>query len=316
MVNAASNYAAILDLVSLSLVLTRGSETDGTDIVLTNGDRIIGENLAGTGGAITIRAGNTLLGNGAGGSVDIQAGSAAGVGNGGGVSLVASGAPSSGAGGTVTLTAGSSSTGAAGSIILSGGSSPGGTAGAIVLTPGPAGAVTGLVEISQGGLQFIERAAVPGTSIAAGQGRLWVRNDSPSALVFTDDSGRDTVLHISQRVDSLASPLITGSAAGNGGTVDFSIAVSVNFGEMKQLRVTVDTGTCASATVQFYRDAARTDLIYEALNVDPSIQFVDRNSATMRGDDGSFLESQTLYGRIANNDPGAATFDVGLVFWG
>jgi hypothetical protein len=42
---------------------------------------------------------------------------------------------------------------------------------------------------------------------------------------------------------------------------------------------------------------------------------VDRNPATMMGDDGSALASNTMYGRITNNDAGAATFDVELVFW-
>lgn len=44
-----------------------------------------------------------------------------------------------------------------------------------------------------GGLRFIERGAVPAAPIA-GRGFLWVRNDAPNVLVFTDDAGTDTVL--------------------------------------------------------------------------------------------------------------------------
>lgn len=51
---------------------------------------------------------------------------------------------------------------------------------------------TGLM-LQEGGVRFIERAAVPAAPVA-GQGYLWVRNDSPNVLVFTNDAGADTVL--------------------------------------------------------------------------------------------------------------------------
>jgi len=43
------------------------------------------------------------------------------------------------------------------------------------------------------GVEFIERAAAV-RSIPSGRGLLWVRQDSPSVLVFTDDTNVDTVL--------------------------------------------------------------------------------------------------------------------------
>lgn len=49
------------------------------------------------------------------------------------------------------------------------------------------------LELNRGGLLFNERAAVPAAPGAA-KGYLWVRNDAPNVLVFTDDAGTDTVL--------------------------------------------------------------------------------------------------------------------------
>jgi len=43
------------------------------------------------------------------------------------------------------------------------------------------------------GLQMTEQAAAPKT-LVAGEGVIWVRNDAPNVLVFTDDTNTDTVL--------------------------------------------------------------------------------------------------------------------------
>jgi hypothetical protein len=125
-----------------------------------------------------------------------------------------------------------------------------------------------------------------------------------SGITTTASTGQ--VLAYDNRGDALT----TGSATASGGTVDFDFDVVVSYGEMKFLRVVT-----ADATVQFFRDSGRTDEIYDAENVDPSTQYTDRNPATMMGNDGSNLASNTMYGRITNNDAGAATFDVELVFW-
>lgn len=41
---------------------------------------------------------------------------------------------------------------------------------------------------------FVESATVPGGVPGAGGAKLWVRDDGPNVLIFTDDSGSDTVL--------------------------------------------------------------------------------------------------------------------------
>jgi hypothetical protein len=109
-------------------------------------------------------------------------------------------------GGNITLTGGDNNGGngrIGGSINLVGGdliSNPNAfsTAGDINITPGDAGAssgVDGRVYIhGSGTLAMLERAAVLPTYTtgpSAGYGRLWVKNDTPNALMFTDDTNVD-----------------------------------------------------------------------------------------------------------------------------
>lgn len=57
--------------------------------------------------------------------------------------------------------------------------------------------------IDSGGSRFtnttgnvlIEQSTVPGGNPSSGHGTLWVRNDSPNVLVFTNDAGSDTVIN-------------------------------------------------------------------------------------------------------------------------
>jgi len=80
-------------------------------------------------------------------------------------------------------------------VLVAGGSNPGITvdntagSGASAVFDGGAG-----VQLSPVLHLTSEAAAVPGGVPAAGEGKLWVRNDIPNVLVFTDDAGSDTVL--------------------------------------------------------------------------------------------------------------------------
>ena len=143
-----------------------------------------------------------------------------------------------------------------------------------------------------------------------------VQYRTTNTIANSSGTGGSTSGIIREKLDTRGSATTTGTATGAGGTVDFTIAAGAAYVTMQFLRVTVATGTCADATVQFFRDAARTDEIYDAENQDPSTQFTDRNPATMVGNDGSALASNTLYGRITNNDAGDATFDVEVILWG
>ncbi len=122
-----------------------------------------------SGGDVTIAAGNTGTRNAPGGVLDLSAGNSNGAGS----------QPA----GDVIITAGNQINGATG-----------GVGGNINLTPGTSATTTdGIVDLTRSGIQFQEQAAR--TSVpAAGKGQLWVRNDAPSVLVFTDDDGVDTSL--------------------------------------------------------------------------------------------------------------------------
>ena len=76
-------------------------------------------------------------------------------------------------------------------------------------TSNVAAAATSCLEIGQGAsapsidllgtvgpmIQFQEVSAVPGGLIVAGKGRLWVKDDAPNVLKFTDDAGTDHSLN-------------------------------------------------------------------------------------------------------------------------
>ena len=115
--------------------------------------------------------------------------------SGAGLALQGGEAAPGGAGAPVTITAGTA-TGAAlgGSVTLVAGSSVSGTPGDVVLTPAVQGGSTGQVVLTRGGLQLAARATAPGPAIDSSQGRLWVRNDPISSLVFTDGSNYSTSL--------------------------------------------------------------------------------------------------------------------------
>lgn len=53
--------------------------------------------------------------------------------------------------------------------------------------------ITGTLDIDSGDLVLNEKADHTETP-TAGKGQLWVRNDTPNVIVFTDDAGTDTVL--------------------------------------------------------------------------------------------------------------------------
>lgn len=117
-------------------------------------------------------------------------------------------------------------------------------------------------------------------------------------------------------VDSRGSPLVTPSVSAGGGTHDFTISVGQAYAVMNLLRVASNGGLSDDMTLQFFRDAARTDEIYNSGSQDPSTQYSDRTPATLIGDSGAALASDTLYGRITNDALAASTFNIEVVLWG
>lgn len=283
-----------LDLLNtLARTLANGQTTGGLNIIVSSTDQIQGEDAA-AGLILSLRGGDSSAGNNPGGTARLQGGAGDGSGDGGNVLVRPGVSGGSGEVGFVQVT----NNGADDDRPILRLTSEGANAATVHLYTGtrdPTGAVSAL---------------------AAGD--LYIRNDGTMYQASAAGPGSWTALGgggIAEQVDSFGSALTTGNATASGGTVDFTVAVGVPYGELKHLRV-VANGTCADCDVQFFRDSARTDEIYALVGGDPSTQLVDRNPGTMRGDDGSALESNTLYGRITNNDAGDSTFDVELTFWG
>ena len=55
-----------------------------------------------------------------------------------------------------------------------------------------------------GSLQQDEAATVPGGAPAAGEGKVWVRNDAPNKLMFTDDASNDWVVSGNDNIETVS----------------------------------------------------------------------------------------------------------------
>jgi hypothetical protein len=136
-----------------------------------------GTGTAGAGGSATVLGGTA--GSGQGGLAGVFGGASTGANPGGEIYILGGAAGPTGIGGVVTIEGGpgGATSGNGGNVLLVGGAE---TTGSI-----------GVVRITNTALEFIESATVPGPTIAATQGRFWVRNDVPNVPMFTDDAGTD-----------------------------------------------------------------------------------------------------------------------------
>ena len=173
-------------------VLVQGGQgpEGGGNATLTGG----ASDDTGNGGTAFVLGGNVTSGAGNGGDVEITGGDGLGsLGLGGSITLtVGDTTGTNSAGQDVTVTAGDGNgTADGGNIILNPGSATGtGTDGEVTINGKLT--VTGLIDPT--GLVLDEQSSVP-FSTTAGMGTLWVRNDSPNTLQFTDDAGttRDVI---------------------------------------------------------------------------------------------------------------------------
>jgi hypothetical protein len=151
-------------------------------------------------GSVTVQAGNGTGTNTFGGSATLRSGNASGVNSGATVTVQSGNGGATGGGGLVQIIAGNggATSGVGGEVVIQGGNATSGVGGSISLAPGAgSGGGSGLGTVIIGGscgLQFSERGTMPGAAITGGNGRLWVRNETPNALIFTDDTGVDTKL--------------------------------------------------------------------------------------------------------------------------
>jgi len=151
----------------LSTVLSAGNTTGGTDIEISAGDGIVGESGPGA-TALTITAGSNTAGTGTGANVVISAGAGGVLGTAGDVILATQGFPAE-----------------PGDIQLN-------SSGAVLINP----SADSTAQVNGSSvLQFNERASLVGVpTIAAGEGRIWVRSDTPNNLIFTDDASNDRLV--------------------------------------------------------------------------------------------------------------------------
>lgn len=209
-------------------------------------------------------------------------------------------------------------------------------AGGIVLRPGlPTGdGLRALVNITNNGgadsvaiLQLTSQGANaedirifvgtrdPNGVVAGNPGDLYIRHSAAASTIkintgVSDNSTVWTSLLAGHDVlDTRAAPLVTGSATSGGGTVNFTIATGFSTPLIEFLDVEAN-GNTTTSDIRFYRDAARTSLVYEALARDAfTAPFVDATPWAGYNRSGD-LESNTLYGRITNNGANASTYDI------
>lgn len=165
MVDFPSSVKSLEALNTLALTLQKGNTSSGTSIIVSSGDGIVSpDTTAGTGNVLNLAGGDNTGG------------------------LI------SDTGGDVSITGGGANGGPGGAVVVAGGDSTSVTGGTICLSPGTGPGGDGLVFVTRSGIQMIERVAVPGPAFSAGQGRLWIRDDVPNLLIFTNDEGANTFL--------------------------------------------------------------------------------------------------------------------------
>jgi hypothetical protein len=173
--------------------------SDGGGIELTAGAGDPFGAGSGDGGDITILAGyGATFANTNGGDITVITGQGNGTGDGGQLILSTgtSGSGATGAGGAIFITASSSSAtdGNGGPISITAGDATGtGNGGSIILTPGTTvGGNLGIVQIIGDGaeIRFDQVSAIPVTP-GASKGAIWVKDTSPTTLIYTDSAGTD-----------------------------------------------------------------------------------------------------------------------------
>ena len=105
-----------------------------------------------------------------------------------------------------------------------------------------------VIEGLSGVTEIAETNAVPGGAPSAGTGALWIRDDSPNVLVFTDDTGTDHVVNAPGGGEDLATTLGIGNSTGGTAIItdDVSGAAPAN---PLTLTSGANTGTSAGGNI-------------------------------------------------------------------
>jgi hypothetical protein len=256
--------------------------TDGGDVSIAGGEGV----GSGDGGSLSLLGGDAL-GSGPGGSITITGGGG-GSGGGGNVQVLGGNAGAGGTGGSVLIAGNPGSTvtslpggafvnganafagsavaggnaelkggngdgvGAGGEArVISGNGGASGVAGNILLQSG-SGTSLGRVIFDGIGAEFLETAALPGAAVAAGRGRVWLRNDTnASTLMFNDDTNAarpiskmpPILLPPQSAIATAVNPATEGPATGgNKPSWNFSATATNNIVLTAQLPLTYNGG--------------------------------------------------------------------------
>jgi hypothetical protein len=228
-----------------------------------------------------------------------------------------------GVGGVLTLEGGTASLpdSAAGSMVLRPGLPTGSGARAVVNVTNNGGAdFDAILQLTSQGANAEDIRMFVGTRdpnglVVGNPGDLYVRHNGATSTIKINTGAGDSnttwtdLLAGQGFLDTRSTPLLTGSATSAGGTVNFTIATGFPRPMIEFLDVEATSNT-VSSDVRFYRDAARTSLVYEALARDAfTAPFVDATPWVGYNRAGD-LESNTLYGRITNNGANASTYSI------
>ncbi len=136
--------------------------------------------------------------------------------------------------------------------------------------------------LNLGRLRLQESASVPGGAPSAGEGKIWIKNDTPASLQFTDDTGADHKIVESAYVASANQRILP---LGSGGTVSADNSTIVaGSGTLSVANSSILSGTTIDTSAL---TNARTNTAYaEELNVKTAPQYdslSDADSALPRG---------------------------------
>lgn len=127
------------------------------------------------------------------------------------------------------------------------------------------------------------------------------------SVIFERDLEYDEIVDLTETVNTFVAPAaptkpprveIAVDGVANGANGDFEVAVEFELAECVALCITASASV--SSRLFLYADAARTLEVYSTAVLDFTSVYGDQSGFALLAPDLSYLENQTLYGRISN----------------
>ena len=127
------------------------------------------------------------------------------------------------------------------------------------------------------------------------------------SVIFERDLEYDEIVDLTETVNTFVAPAaptkpprdeIAVDGVANGANGDFEVAVEFELSQCDALCITASASIASQLFL--YADAARTLEVYKTEVMDFTTLRSDRTTFTLLAPDLSYLENQTLYGRISN----------------